>query len=88
MDSYWVKNTQSTEDDLAFKDAMTFLRLALDCMTREVRKGLASTFHVSCSGCEEATKVNTSKFRVPEGKHSTAVVHDLDIKAVAGNKNT
>lgn len=51
-------------------------KLSLDRVTKEARRGLASVFHIYCCNCEKVTKVHTSKFHVPEGKHSRTVVHN------------
>lgn len=56
--------------------------MSLDRITREVRRGLASVYHISCSKCEVVKLVHTSKYHSCKGKDNT---NGLNTKAAAGN---
>ena len=59
--------------------------LSLDSITKEVRRGLASVYHVSCSKCEAVKLVHTSKYHSCKGKDNRSITYDLNTKAAAGN---
>ena len=59
--------------------------LSLDRITKEVRRGLASVYHISCSKCEVVKLVHTSKYHSCKGKDNRSITYDLNTKAAAGN---